>query len=112
MQPINAIVIVDRSIVCTSIIVISIGMVDAVSPELTINGLPWRIFASHEVLGAACAGHVEDRIRDLAHIWLAMTAAGFSRRNQRFDILRFSVGDVAGESWYNALVQSEPAESF
>lgn len=40
-------------------------------------------------------GCIKDRIDGQAHISLTIPAAGFRGRNQTFDILPFSVGQVA-----------------
>jgi hypothetical protein len=70
---------------------------DACDPpgaEITIDSLPGRVLAGKVTPLATCAVDVEDRVNGQAHIGLTIPAARFRSRNQAFDILPFSVGQV------------------
>src|SRR6516165_1601635 len=68
---------------------------DAPSAEVAINGLPRRILAGQVAPLATCAVDVKDGVNSQAHIGLTLPTAGFRGGDQAFDILPFSVGQVA-----------------
>jgi len=89
------------------------GSVNAPSSKVSIDGLPMWIFSGEIAPGAAGSRDIEDRINNLAHISFTVTTTGFSWRNQWFDILQLSVGQVARvELVAHTLMLSEPAEAF
>ena len=78
-----------------------------------LDGLPGRVLARHVTPRAARAQDVEDAIEDQAHIRVAWAAAGLGRRDETFDTLPFSVGEVA---WVELVAHTrmlpKPAETF
>src|SRR5215467_4326012 len=68
---------------------------DAPGAEVAINGLPRRVLAGQVAPLATRAVDVKDGVNSQAHIGLTLPTAGFRRGDQAFDILPFSVGQVA-----------------
>jgi len=71
------------------------GTREAPGAKVTVDGLPWRILARQTAPRTTRPDQVKDRIDDQARISLAFSASWFGGRNQGFDILPFSVGQVA-----------------
>ena len=68
---------------------------DAPSAKVAINGLPRRVLAGQVSPLATSAVDVKDGVNSQAHISLTLPSAGFRSGDQAFDILPFSVGQVA-----------------
>src|SRR5262249_23901055 len=87
--------------------------VEAPFSEISIHGLPARVLTGQVTPGASRADDVKDCIDCLSHISDPIAAAKFSGWNQAFDILPFSVGQVARvELIAHPLMISRPAETF
>src|SRR6516225_6407895 len=68
---------------------------DAPDAEVAVDGLPGRVLARQIAPLAACAVDIKDGVNGQAHIGLTIPPAGFRGGDQAFDILPFSVGQVA-----------------
>jgi len=87
--------------------------IQAPRAEVAVDGLPRRILVRQVAPLAAGPADVKDGIDRQAHIGSAVTTAGFGRRDQSFDILPFSVGQVARvELIAHTHMLPEPTETF
>src|SRR5262249_9787905 len=69
--------------------------IDAPDVEVAVDGLPGRVLAGQGAPQATCAVDVTDGVHGQAQIGLTLPPAGFRGRDQAFEILPFSVGQVA-----------------
>ena len=72
------------------------GAVDPEQAVVVMHRTPWRQVVRQQTPGAAGAVEVQDSVDHLAHVHLAVSAAGLLGRDMRFDQPPLFVREITG----------------